>query len=73
MINTVAWKALSCVFELTRTMIRALIGRWKKKESLKLVELMKENLTAWLASASKFRLTRFVGVWMPCVIRMVQL
>ena len=70
MIGTFAWKARNCAFELTRTVINASIGRLRKKESLKLVERMKENVIAWLASGWKFVLTLFVGVWMPCVVRM---
>ena len=31
----------------------------------------RENVIAWLASVLKFKLARFVSVWMPCVVRMV--
>ena len=62
-IDTVTWKTLNCAFgiEPTRTMISASIGRWKKKESLKSVGLMKENVIAWLATVLTFGLARFVG------------
>ena len=69
-IGTVTWKARSCISKPTRTVISVLIGRWKKKRSLRLVEPMKENVIAWRESALKFALAPFDVVWMPCVARM---
>ena len=63
LIVTVTWRAHSCAFEWTRTTINASIGRWRKKESLKLMERMKENVIAWLASGWKCGLVRFVDVF----------
>ena len=70
-IDTVTWKARSCISGQTRTVISVSIGRWKKKQSLRLVEPMKENVIAWRESALKFAHALFDVVWMPCVAHMV--
>ena len=44
-------------------MISALIERLKKKSILKVVESMKVNKTALLASALKFELAPFAVIW----------